>query len=163
MILPAIILGIGLSGSIMRLTRAQMLEVLRQDYIRTSRSKGLSERAVIYRHALRNAVVPIVTLLGLNMAVLISGTVVLESIFVLPGMGRYLLDSLNARDYPAVQAVVLLFATVIILFNLVVDLLYAWLDPGSVIPNRACSLTGTRSGDREIGAIARCDPSKRNL
>jgi len=129
MILPAIILGIGLSGSIMRLTRAQMLEVLRQDYIRTSRSKGLSERAVIYRHALRNAVVPIVTLLGLNMAVLISGTVVLESIFVLPGMGRYLLDSLNARDYPAVQAVVLLFATVIILFNLVVDLLYAWLDP----------------------------------
>ncbi len=129
MMLPALILGIGLSGSIMRLTRAQMLEVLRQDYIRTSRAKGLSERAVIYRHALRNAVVPVVTLLGLNMAVLISGTVVLESIFVLPGMGRYLLDSLNFRDYPAVQAVVVLFATVIIGINLLVDLLYAWLDP----------------------------------
>jgi peptide/nickel transport system permease protein len=129
MMLPALILGIGLSGSIMRLTRAQMLEVLRQDFIRTSRAKGLNERTVIYRHALRNAVVPVVTLLGLNMAVLISGTVVLESIFVLPGMGRYLLDSLNFRDYPAVQAVVLIFATVIIGINLVVDLLYAWLDP----------------------------------
>ncbi len=129
MLLPAIILGIGLSGSIMRLTRAQMLEVLRQDYIRTSRAKGLSERAVIYRHALRNAVVPVVTLLGLNMAVLISGTVVLESIFVLPGMGRYLLDALNNRDYPVVQAIVLLFATVIIGINLLVDLLYACLDP----------------------------------
>lgn len=129
MLLPAIILGIGLSGSIMRLTRAQMLEVLRQDYIRTSRAKGLSDRAVVYRHALRNAVVPVVTLLGLNMAVLISGTVVLESIFVLPGMGRYLLEALNNRDYPVVQAVVLLFATLIIVINLGVDLLYAWLDP----------------------------------
>jgi peptide/nickel transport system permease protein len=129
MLLPALILGIGLSGSIMRLTRAQMLEVLRQDYIRTSRAKGLAERSVIYRHALRNAVVPVVTLLGLNMAVLISGTVVLESIFVLPGMGRYLLEALNNRDYPVVQAVVLLFAVVIIGINLLVDLLYAWLDP----------------------------------
>src|SRR3954451_17616935 len=129
MLLPALILGIGLSGSIMRLTRAQMLELLRQDYIRTSRAKGLAERSVIYRHALRNAVVPVVTLLGLNMAVLISGTVVLESIFVLPGMGRYLLESLNNRDYPAVQGVVLVFATVVILVNLSVDLLYAWLDP----------------------------------
>jgi peptide/nickel transport system permease protein len=127
--LPAIILGIGLSGSIMRLTRAQMLEVLRQDYIRTSRAKGLSDRAVVYRHALRNAIVPVVTLLGLNMAVLISGTVVLESIFVLPGMGRYLLEALNNRDYPIVQSVVLIFATVIIVINLGVDLLYAWLDP----------------------------------
>jgi peptide/nickel transport system permease protein len=129
MLLPALILGIGLSGSIMRLTRAQMLEVLRQDYIRTSRAKGLAERSVIYRHALRNAVIPVITLLGLNMAVLISGTVVLESIFVLPGMGRYLLDALNNRDYPVVQAVVLLFATLIIGVNLIVDLLYAWLDP----------------------------------
>lgn len=129
MLLPAVILGIGLSGSIMRLTRAQMLEVLRQDFIRTSRAKGLSDRAVIYRHALRNAIVPVVTLLGLNMAVLISGTVVLESIFVLPGMGRYLLEALNNRDYPVVQAVVLLFAVVIIGINLIVDLLYAWLDP----------------------------------
>ena len=129
MMLPAIILGIGLSGTLMRLTRAQMLEVLRQDFIRTSRAKGLSERLVVFRHALRNALIPVVTLLGLQMSVLISGTVVLESIFVLPGMGRYLLESLNNRDYPVVQGVVLLFATLIILCNLIVDLLYAWLDP----------------------------------
>jgi len=129
MMLPALILGIGLSGGVMRLTRAQMLEVLRQDFIRTSRAKGLNERMVVFRHALRNALIPVVTLLGLQMSVLISGTVVLESIFVVPGMGRYLLESLNNRDYPVVQAVVLLFATLIILTNLIVDLLYAWLDP----------------------------------
>ena len=129
MLLPSIILGIGLSGSVMRLTRAQMLEVLRQDYIRTSRAKGLAERSVIFRHGLRNAIVPVVTLLGLQMTVLIGGAVVLESIFVLPGMGRYLLEALNNRDYPVVQAIVLIFATVIIGINLIVDLIYAWLDP----------------------------------
>src|SRR4051794_9458940 len=129
MFLPAIILGIGLSGSIMRLTRAQMLEVLRHEYVRTARSKGLSERVIVFRHALRNAIVPVITLLGLQTTVLIGGAVVLESVFVLPGMGRYLLESLNNRDYPAVQAVVLIFATVVILVNLGVDLLYAWLDP----------------------------------
>ena len=129
MLLPAIILGIGLSGSLMRLTRAQMLEVLRQDFIRTARAKGLSARATVFRHALRNAIVPVVTLLGLQVTVLIGGAVVLESIFVLPGMGRYLLEALNNRDYPVVQAVVLIFAAVIILVNLFVDLLYAWLDP----------------------------------
>ncbi|MFN8540482.1 MAG: ABC transporter permease [Thermomicrobiales bacterium] len=129
MLIPAIILGIGLSGGVMRLTRAQMLEVLRQDFIRTSRAKGLNERMVVFRHALRNALIPVVTLLGLQMSVLISGTVVLESIFVVPGMGRYLLEALNNRDYPVVQAVVLLFATLIIFSNLFVDLLYAWLDP----------------------------------
>lgn len=129
MFLPALILGVGLSGSIMRLTRAQMLEVLRHEYVRTARAKGLNERAVLFRHALRNAVVPIVTLLGLQMTVLIGGAVVLESIFVLPGMGRYLLESLNFRDYPAVQAVVVIFAIVIIGVNLIIDLLYAFLDP----------------------------------
>jgi peptide/nickel transport system permease protein len=129
MFLPALILGIGLSGSIMRLTRAQMLEVLRHEYVRTARSKGLNERVVIFRHTLRNAIVPVVTLIGLQTTVLISGTVVLESIFVLPGMGRYLLEALNYRDYPAVQGVVLIFAIVVILVNLGVDLLYAWLDP----------------------------------
>ncbi len=129
MMLPAIILGIGLSGGIMRLTRAQMLEVLRHEYIRTARSKGLGESSVIFRHALRNALVPVVTLIGLQVTVLISGAVVLESVFVLPGMGRYLLDALNNRDYPVVQAIVVLFATLIILVNLFVDLLYAWLDP----------------------------------
>ena len=129
MVLPAIILGIGLSGSVMRLTRAQMLEVMRHEYIRTARAKGLAERSVLMRHALRNAIVPIITLLGLQTTVLISGAVVLESVFVLPGMGRYLLEALNNRDYPVVQAVVLIFATLIIGVNLIIDLLYAWLDP----------------------------------
>lgn len=129
MILPAIILGIGLSGTVMRLTRTQMLEVLRQDYVRTAWSKGLSERMVLFRHALKNAIIPVVTVLGLQITVLISGAVVLESIFVVPGMGRYLLDAISSRDYPQVQAVVLIFATLIIFSNLLVDLLYAWLDP----------------------------------
>ncbi len=129
MLLPAAILGIGLSGGIMRLTRAQMLEVLRQDHIRTARGKGLTEPPVLFRHALRNALIPIVTLVGLQITVLVSGTVVLESIFVIPGMGRYLLEAINYRDYPIVQAVVLIFAAMIILTNLFVDLLYAWLDP----------------------------------
>jgi peptide/nickel transport system permease protein len=129
MIIPAVILGIGLSGSMMRLTRAQMLEVLRQEYVRTARAKGLNEWKVVFRHALRNAVIPVVTLLGLQMGVLIGGTVVLERVFNLPGMGRYLLDSLNSRDYPVVQAIVLIFAALIIFSNLLVDLLYAWLDP----------------------------------
>ncbi len=129
MIIPGIILGIGLSGTMMRLTRAQMLEVLRQDFIRTARAKGVGERRIVYRHALHNAIIPVVTLLGLQMGVLIGGTVVLERIFNLPGMGRFLLDSLNSRDYPVVQAIVLLFAAVIIFTNLIVDLLYAWLDP----------------------------------
>lgn len=129
MIIPAIILGIGLSGSMMRLTRAQMLEVLRQEFVRTARAKGLNERRVVFRHALRNAVIPVVTLLGLQMGVLIGGTVVLERIFNLPGMGRFLLDSLTSRDYPVVQAIVLIFAALIIFSNLIVDLAYAWLDP----------------------------------
>jgi peptide/nickel transport system permease protein len=129
MLVPAAILGVGLSGSLMRLTRAQMLEVLRQEYVRTARAKGLGFRAVVLGHALRNAIIPVVTLLGLQTTVLVSGTVVLESIFVIPGMGRYLLEALTYRDYPAVQAVVLLFATLAIAVNLGVDLLYAWLDP----------------------------------
>ncbi len=129
MMLPALILGIGLSGTIMRLTRTQMLEVLRQDYIRTAASKGLSEWFVLVRHALKNALIPIVTVLGLQIAVLVSGAVVLESIFAVPGMGRYLLDAINNRDYPQVQGVVLIFAALIISANLVVDIMYAWLDP----------------------------------
>src|SRR5919202_2968375 len=129
MLLPAAILGIGLSGGIMRLTRAQMLEVLRQDHIRTARGKGLTEPPVLFRHALRNALIPIVTLVGLQITVLVSGTVVLESIFVIPGMGRYLLEAITYRDYPIVQAVVLIFAGLITITNLFVDMLYAWLDP----------------------------------
>jgi peptide/nickel transport system permease protein len=127
--IPGVILGIGISGTLTRLTRAQMLEVLRQDYVRTARSKGLSELPVLFGHALKNALIPVVTLLGLQVSVLVSGTVVLESIFVVPGMGRWLLSAINDRDYPIVQAVVLIFAIVIIISNLIVDLMYAWLDP----------------------------------
>jgi len=128
-IIPALILGIGLSGGLMRLVRTQMLEVLRQDFVRTATAKGLSEHSVVVRHALKNAFIPALTALGLQVSLLVSGTVVLESIFVLPGMGRYLLESVQARDYPAIQAINLLFATVIILTNLFVDLFYGWLDP----------------------------------
>jgi peptide/nickel transport system permease protein len=128
-ILPAIILGLGLSGGLMRLVRTQMLEVLRQDFIRTAAAKGLAEYAVVMRHALKNAFIPALTVMGLQVALLVSGTVVLESIFVLPGMGRYLLEAVQARDYPAIQGLNLIFATVIVLANLVVDLLYGWLDP----------------------------------
>ena len=128
-IIPAVILGLGLSGGLMRLVRTQMLEVLRQDFIRTAAAKGLAEHSVVVRHALKNAFIPALTVLGLQVAVLVSGTVVLESIFVLPGMGRYLLESVQARDYPAIQGLNLIFATVIVLTNLLVDLLYGWLDP----------------------------------
>jgi peptide/nickel transport system permease protein len=128
-IIPAVILGLGLSGGLMRLIRTQMLEVLRQDFIRTASAKGLAEHAVVMRHALKNAFIPALTVLGLQIALLVSGTVVLESIFVLPGMGRYLLEAVQSRDYPAVQGLNLLFASVIIFTNLIVDLMYGWLDP----------------------------------
>jgi peptide/nickel transport system permease protein len=123
------ILGLALSGSLMRLTRAQMLEVLRQDFVRTASAKGLAERVVVTRHALKNAFIPVLTLLGLQVSVLVGGTVVLESVFVLPGMGRYLLEAVQYRDYPVIQALNLIFATAIVLANLGVDLLYGWLDP----------------------------------
>jgi len=127
--IPALILGLGLSGGLLRLVRTQMLEVLHQDFVRTATAKGLAEHSVVVRHALKNAFIPALTALGLQVSLLVSGTVVLESIFVLPGMGRYLLESVQARDYPAIQAINLLFATVIVLTNLFVDLLYGWLDP----------------------------------
>jgi peptide/nickel transport system permease protein len=128
-IVPAIILGLGLAGGLMRLIRTQMLEVLRQDFIRTAAAKGLAEHAVVLRHALKNAFIPALTVLGLQVALLVSGTVVLESIFVLPGMGRYLLEAVQQRDYPAIQGLNLVFATVIVFTNLIVDLAYGWLDP----------------------------------
>ena len=127
--LPAVILGSFLSGSVMRLTRSTMLEVMRQDYVRTARAKGLREHVVVTRHALRNAVLPVITVIGLQVSVVISGTVVLERIFTLPGMGSYLLASLERRDYPTVQAVVLLASTLVLTANLVVDLSYAFIDP----------------------------------
>jgi peptide/nickel transport system permease protein len=126
---PALLLGVTSSASLMRLTRTTMLEVLRQDYIRTAWSKGLAERLVIVRHALRNAMIPVVTLMGLSLATIVGGTVIFEQIFNLPGMGRYLFLSVNQRDYPAVQGVVLVFATVVVLANLLTDIAYGFLDP----------------------------------
>jgi len=128
-VIPAAILGIGLSGTLMRLTRATMLEVLRQDYVRTAWAKGLADRVIIFRHVLRNALIPVVTVLGLQVSVLVGGSVVMEQIFVIPGMGRYLLEAIQYRDYPVVQALNLVFALVILTSNLLVDIIYAYLDP----------------------------------
>jgi peptide/nickel transport system permease protein len=127
--IPAIILGIASAAAIMRLTRAQLLEVLRQDYVRTAWAKGLRERVVVAKHSLKNAVIPVVTVLGLQISGILGGTVILESIFGLPGMGRFLIDAVNQRDYPVIQGVNLLIVTVVVLTNLVVDACYALLDP----------------------------------
>jgi len=129
MILPALLLSIGLSGGLMRLTRTQMLEVLRQDYVRTARAKGLQERTVLIRHALKNALIPIITVLGLELPIIVGGTVIIETIWLLPGMGRYMVDSVNQLDYPVVQSVNLITATVVILSNILVDMTYAIVDP----------------------------------
>ncbi len=129
MILPAIILGTSLSAVTMRLTRTMMLEVLRQDYIRTARAKGLSERLVVARHALRNALIPVVTLIGLQAPLLIGGAVIMEQIFVIPGMGLLLLDAVNQRDYPIITGVFLIVGVAVMLINLAVDLSYGLLDP----------------------------------
>jgi peptide/nickel transport system permease protein len=129
MIIPAVLLGLGLSGAVMRLTRTQMLEVLRQDYIRTAWAKGLRERTVITRHALKNAFIPIITIVGLQVPILIGGTVILETVFSIPGVGRYLVTSTQQLDYPVVQGVNLLIASVVVFSNLIVDLTYSYLDP----------------------------------
>jgi peptide/nickel transport system permease protein len=128
-ILPAILLAIASAASIMRLTRALMLEVLRQDYIRTAWSKGMHEGRVVVRHALKNAVIPVVTIIGIQIGQVLSQTVIMEVIFGLPGMGRFLFDAINQRDYPVVQGVNLLLASIIVFINLLVDLTYAYLDP----------------------------------
>ncbi len=128
-LIPAALLGVTSSAALMRLARTTMLEVLRQDYIRTAWSKGLRERVVIARHALRNAMIPVVTVMGLSLAAIAGGTVIFEQIFNLPGMGRYLFLAVNQRDYPAVQGVVLVFAVVVVLSNLLTDIFYGVLDP----------------------------------
>ncbi|MGH2599690.1 MAG: ABC transporter permease [Dehalococcoidia bacterium] len=127
--LPAFALGLALSASLARVTRSSMLEVLRQDFVRTARAKGLVERAVVFRHALKNAMIPVITLFAIQFGFLLGGTVVLESIFSLPGLGTLTLSSVLIKDYPQVQALVLFFATVLVLINLVVDISYAWFDP----------------------------------
>jgi peptide/nickel transport system permease protein len=129
MLLPAVVLGVALSAITMRLTRTMMLEVLRQDYIRTAWAKGLSERLVVVRHALRNALVPVVTLVGLQAPLLIGGAVIIETIFVIPGMGLLLLDAVNSRDYPIITGVFLVVGVAVMAINLLVDLSYGALDP----------------------------------
>jgi len=126
---PALILGAALSGSVMRMTRSTLLEALRQDYVRTARAKGLHGRIIILRHVMRNALIPVVTVIGLQVPVIVGGTVVLESIFGLPGLGTFLLDSVQRRDYPAIQGVVLLSGTVVVVTNAIVDFTYPILDP----------------------------------
>ena len=126
---PSLLLGFALSGTTMRLMRNQMLEVLRQDYIRTATAKGLRERSVIVRHALKNALIPVVTVVGLQIAGVVSGTVIFESIFSIPGIGRFYFQAILFRDYPSVQATALFIALTVLVTNIVVDLTYAVIDP----------------------------------
>jgi len=129
LILPSLTLSVIYIALIARMTRASLLEVLSEDYIRTARAKGQIERKVLFRHALRNAAVPIVTVIGLGIALLIGGVVVTESLFTIPGLGRLTVDAVLARDYPTIQAVILLFSFVYVMINLAVDLIYTLLDP----------------------------------
>jgi len=128
-LLPAAVLGYRLSASTMRMTRSTVLEVLREDYVRTAWAKGLGGRLVVYKHALKNALIPVVTIVGGQLGTLLAGTVVVETIFALPGMGRLTVEAILFRDYPVVQTNVMLVAAVLVTLNLVVDLTYAWLDP----------------------------------
>lgn len=127
--MPAIILGAGLSGGVMRFTRSTMLEVLRQDYVRTAWSKGLRERVIITRHVMRNALIPVVTVVGLQLPILVGGTVIIETVYSIPGMGRYYVSSVNQLDYPVIQAINVIVALVVVFANLGVDLIYSILDP----------------------------------
>jgi peptide/nickel transport system permease protein len=129
LILPSLALGFIYIALIARITRATMLEVLSQDYIRTAHAKGVSRRDILFLHALKNAAVPIVTVIGIGIALLIGGAVVTESVFAIPGLGRLTLDSILRRDYPVIQGVVLLFSFVYVLVNLLIDVIYTVLDP----------------------------------
>lgn len=129
LLLPALILGIAAGAALMRLTRGMLLEVLRQDYVRTAWAKGLGERVIVMKHGLRNAVIPVVTLLGTQLPQIIGGTVIIETIFGLPGMSRFLFDAINQRDYPVIQGVNLIVVSTIVMINLAVDAFCAILDP----------------------------------
>ena len=128
-LIPGLILGTGLSAATMRMTRTMMLEVLRQDDVRTAWAKGLRERLVVVRHAMKNALIPVVTLIGLQLPILVGGSVIIETLFNLPGLGSLLVQSLSNRDYPMVSGINLFFATFILFANLLIDLMYAYLDP----------------------------------
>ena len=129
LILPAISLGLLASAVIARLTRSNMVEILTTDYIRTARAKGLKDSLVLFKHSLRNALIPVVTIIGIQIGVLLGGTVVIEKVFAWPGLGRLLINAIYSRDYPLIQAIVLYMAAGFVLMNLMVDLLYAYLDP----------------------------------
>ncbi|HXU23439.1 MAG TPA: ABC transporter permease, partial [Tepidiformaceae bacterium] len=128
-LLPAIILGFSSAAALMRFTRTSMLDVYRQDYVRTARAKGLSERSVVWTHAFRNALIPIISVIGVFLAYIIGGTVIFEQIFQLPGIGRFLLSEVNTRDYPGIQAIALIFALIVVAVNLITDLAYTLIDP----------------------------------
>ena len=128
-ILPAVVLGAGLTGSSMRMTRTMVLEVLRQDYTRTAWAKGLSERVIVTRHVMRNALIPVITIIGMQLPMIIGGSVIIEDIFSLPGIGRLMIEALSQRNYPMVSGINLILATFVIIINLVVDLTYGFLDP----------------------------------
>lgn len=129
LVLPSITLGMASAALMARITRSSMLDVLRQDFITTARAKGLAERVVIYKHALKNALIPVVTVLGLQFGILLGGAVLTETVFAWPGVGRLLVDSILRRDYPVVQGTVMLLAFLFVIINLVVDIIYAFLDP----------------------------------
>ncbi|HEY7709111.1 MAG TPA: ABC transporter permease, partial [Candidatus Entotheonella sp.] len=129
LVLPAVALGFTLAATVSRLSRSAMLEVISQDYIRTARSKGLAEGIVIYKHALRNMMIPLLTIIGLFVAIALTGTVLTETVFTRPGLGKMLVDAIGARDYPLAQGAITVFTMIIILVNLIVDMLYAVFDP----------------------------------
>jgi peptide/nickel transport system permease protein len=129
LIFPALITGYRLSAIGARMTRSSILEVLRDDYVRTARAKGLLERVVVLKHALRNALLPVITTIGVELIILVGGLVVIETVFTIPGVGRYLVDAITHRDYPSIQALVLVFAVFVVLANLLIDVLYGLLDP----------------------------------
>ena len=129
MVMPAVIGGLGTGAIIMRFLRSQMLEVMRQDYVRTAWAKGLRERVVIMRHALKNALIPVLTVVGLLLGTIVSANVILETIFVIPGIGLWVVNAIGQFDYPVIQGVVLVVATILVFTNLIVDITYAWLDP----------------------------------
>ena len=129
MLLPALALGVANMAILMRMTRSSVLEVLRQDYITTARAKGVSERGVIYRHALRNALIPVVTVAGVQVGYLLGGAIIIEQIFALPGIGTLVLNAITQRDYPLLQAAMLFIAFAFPIVNLVIDVLYTYLDP----------------------------------
>lgn len=128
-IVPALLMGMASAGSSMRMTRTMMLEVLKQDYIRTAWAKGLEERAVVARHAVKNAMIPIVTIIGIQVPSMVAGAVIMEKIFSLPGMGRLIMDAIVVRDQPLIAGILFLFAIGLVVINLVVDLIYCYLDP----------------------------------